>query len=425
MNENKAHVSAKLLTVEELLYGGNSSSFNHKKLRIPDYQRPYVWSENNVFQLIDDIWENCCANKSEYRIGSIILHDDKSFFNIVDGQQRITTLLLILNALTSAPDDVVRNLRYIHDESKKHIYSNELSIRRWIAENLPHNQEIFINYLRKNCSFVVITVLDLSEAFQMFESQNGRGKDLEAYNLLKAYHIRAMEKEPDSIKIECDKRWEKSTNLQINTEKPIDLLKQLIDFQLYQSRQLLRNEEPNLFSKSKISEFKGFTIDETHPIQYPYQNIFLFQWLNERVLNNIYPISAVRAIPRYSDEFNKLFITSTAINQTIINGKPFFDYIETYINLYRKLFIEMSPTPTDSDVLKEFRRFYYFYCLDYGLDESKSKIDEAKLSNVGSYYPHGKACRTGDTYLRELYKSAILVLFDKFGEQGLKNYYEI
>lgn len=39
----------------------------------------------------------------------------------------------------------------------------------------------------------MIVVKDRSEAFQMFDSQNGRGKELEAYNLLKAYHIRAME----------------------------------------------------------------------------------------------------------------------------------------------------------------------------------------------------------------------------------------
>ena len=37
-----------------------------------------------------------------------------------------------------------------------------------------------------------LKVVAFNEAFQMFESQNGRGKELEAYNLLKAYHIRAM-----------------------------------------------------------------------------------------------------------------------------------------------------------------------------------------------------------------------------------------
>ena len=45
----------------------------------------------------------------------------------------------------------------------------------------------------------------------MFESQNGRGKELEAYNLLKAYHIRAMSYSSQEDKILCDKRWEDAT----------------------------------------------------------------------------------------------------------------------------------------------------------------------------------------------------------------------
>lgn len=55
--------------------------------------------------------------------------------------------------------------------------------------------------MQTECEFVVIKVKELAEAFQMFESQNGRGKDLEAYNLLKAYHIRAMENDSQSEKL--------------------------------------------------------------------------------------------------------------------------------------------------------------------------------------------------------------------------------
>ena len=63
-------------------------------LNIPEYQRPYTWTEKNVVQLLDDVIK--FAKYPEYRIGTIILHkDENKKLNIVDGQQRIITSLLI------------------------------------------------------------------------------------------------------------------------------------------------------------------------------------------------------------------------------------------------------------------------------------------------------------------------------------------
>ena len=62
-------------------------------LSIPDYQRPYTWSEKNVVQLLDDVIE--FSKYPEYRMGTIILHKNNGNLEIVDGQQRIMTSLLI------------------------------------------------------------------------------------------------------------------------------------------------------------------------------------------------------------------------------------------------------------------------------------------------------------------------------------------
>src|SRR5690625_7302593 len=63
------------------------------KLEIPGYQRPYKWSIGNVNQLIDDILLN--KDKSAYRLGTLVLHKAGDGLNIVDGQQRTLTILLI------------------------------------------------------------------------------------------------------------------------------------------------------------------------------------------------------------------------------------------------------------------------------------------------------------------------------------------
>ena len=64
-------------------------------LRIPEYQRPYKWTEKNVNQLIDDIRDN--LDKSAYRIGTLVIHNNKEEgkLDIVDGQQRTITLFLL------------------------------------------------------------------------------------------------------------------------------------------------------------------------------------------------------------------------------------------------------------------------------------------------------------------------------------------
>lgn len=71
------------------------------KLDIPDYQRPYKWDIQNIDDLFSDITNAMSAADRyradfKYRIGTIILHETKDgFFDVVDGQQRIISLVLL------------------------------------------------------------------------------------------------------------------------------------------------------------------------------------------------------------------------------------------------------------------------------------------------------------------------------------------
>lgn len=73
------------------------------KFLIPMYQRAYVWQEDECQQLWDDIY-NFFDNKDddsneEYFLGSIVVYREKEFQNIIDGQQRTTTLSLLIRAI--------------------------------------------------------------------------------------------------------------------------------------------------------------------------------------------------------------------------------------------------------------------------------------------------------------------------------------
>ena len=84
------------LIEEELKIVELGKIIKEDRLKIPYYQRPYRWTKKTVMTLFYDIKQAYEENKEEYRIGTIILHKDKAGYNIVYGQQRLTTLCILL-----------------------------------------------------------------------------------------------------------------------------------------------------------------------------------------------------------------------------------------------------------------------------------------------------------------------------------------
>ncbi|AEM20844.1 hypothetical protein Bint_0210 [Brachyspira intermedia PWS/A] len=67
---------------------------------IPNYQRNYVWKEEQIRKLLEDIENAIINNNNEYYIGSLIVFyrddDNNNRYDLVDGQQRFTTICLLL-----------------------------------------------------------------------------------------------------------------------------------------------------------------------------------------------------------------------------------------------------------------------------------------------------------------------------------------
>ena len=100
--ESKKDIEAEIVSVKDLI--------EIKNLAIPPYQRPYRWSTKNVRQLLEDILMSKNAGKKNYRIGSVILHDnvENGTLDLVDGQQRITTLFLLQYACVEEVNDKLK-----------------------------------------------------------------------------------------------------------------------------------------------------------------------------------------------------------------------------------------------------------------------------------------------------------------------------
>lgn len=185
---------------------------------IPMYQRNYAWEESHLSQLIQDIWDYHLFEKNYY-IGTLVVHDRKDgTFETVDGQQRLTTLNIILCALRNEVDtgdvdltwyDRV-NISYEFRERStrtlmalyKHTSDEDLddvaikdmyyNVRRTIESIVPKDElKGFLDYfLNKVIVTRVILPVD-TDLNHYFEIMNSRGEQLEKHEILKALIMRS------------------------------------------------------------------------------------------------------------------------------------------------------------------------------------------------------------------------------------------
>lgn len=185
---------------------------------IPMYQRNYAWEESHLSQLIQDIWDYHLFEKNYY-IGTLVVHDRKDgTFETVDGQQRLTTLNIILCALRNEVDtgevDLTWynrvNISYEFRERStrtlmalyKHTSDEDLddvaikdmyyNVRRTIESIVPKDElKGFLEYFLNR---VIVTRVILpvdTDLNHYFEIMNSRGEQLEKHEILKALIMRS------------------------------------------------------------------------------------------------------------------------------------------------------------------------------------------------------------------------------------------
>ena len=268
-------------------------------LRIPSYQRPYKWNRKHIRNLFYDLRD--AMGKKEYQIGSVILHKNDGRLDIVDGQQRLISISLFLHSLDDLENYKGANQLLSAEEfgeiSCYHAsenYNEWKNLTQLVGENEAND---ICNFLLENCAVSVITMSQkrLSEAFQLFDSQNNRGKSLEPHDLLKAYHLRKQDSEDEKIV----EKWE-----QFVEDKELSL-KELFDKHLFRMRRWSRGETGLTnkhygsylrFTEDFIDDFKGVDLNQNFPYLELYRHI-------EKL-----PMS---------------------ITMPIIDGSKFFEYIES------------------------------------------------------------------------------------------------
>lgn len=236
------------------------------KLRIPDYQRPYKWSNENVLELLKDIEDAIRQSElptgaKRYRLGTVILLKDENagdgFYSVVDGQQRITTLALLRYCLTQEECGPLlsdhASLEHFNRSSvsRANLSGNYQVIKSFFAQSGALKTRFF-RAMDELLEVVLVRVGEESEAFQLFDSQNTRGRALAPHDLLKAHHLRAMV-DDGATERQMKRRvtgWES-----VNPK----LISELFNFYLFRVFNWSRRERTHWFSTRDIGVFKGLS----------------------------------------------------------------------------------------------------------------------------------------------------------------------
>lgn len=397
---------------------------------IPEYQRPYKWDKKNVNSLFNDIKKQ--IDKPAYRFGTIVLHYSKQDssniideLNIVDGQQRTLTLVLIVLALDEYYENInstdikfVKNclgdlpakLRQFSDNqnfnsdvSVYNLYTNYQEILRTISRGDFTAEHI--DFLLNRCQVVVFVLNDVSEAFQFFDSQNSRGKDLYPHDLLKAFHLREFDTHDENLKANTVAYWEKLEDTK---------LANLFESHLFRIKHWSQLRSARHFTKGQIDTFKGVNLEKnTLP---PFAKALL--------ISHCFVDDYNTSSHRYVDKQDMSF--PFQLDQVTLNGRRFFEMIKHYHSLTDRIKNPtihcFSHTESDKELCKAFQNGENQCCSVTLYGQTLNGRASAIIHTIHTYQERN---RQGDAYTRNLFDNALIYYIDKFDVEDLSQAIEL
>lgn len=192
--------------VELIVYKDEENNiFNtDKRFQIPLYQRSFAWEDKQLIQLLEDINDSCVDPNSKYYIGTLVVADKGVYYEVVDGQQRLTSLFLLLHCLKANVthslffacrdksnytldnlDGILMNSSVIDNDKIQESIINGVRI---IYDELSNSDKYGEDFLEKLAHVVMyrIVVPPHTDLNHYFETMNTRGEQLEQHDILKA-----------------------------------------------------------------------------------------------------------------------------------------------------------------------------------------------------------------------------------------------
>lgn len=294
----------KLINKEEPIISENKTFFDRGyKFEIPIYQRGYEWDEDNIDKLINDILDN---KDSNYYLGILVVSKNKkSNYEIIDGQQRLTTLYLILKCLGKK----LKNLTFAYREKSAQFLKkidnilDDLNNSKKAIDKIDENMYEKLLHIYKELSkkgvkekleqklkqtYMIITELDSNvDLNHYFEIMNIRGEQLLQSDIVKSKLMKYLDNKDRIIFSEI---WEACSD--INSYIQMNFKTEI--------RKKLFGNDWDCFKPKNFKELKDLigTIKEYQPTSYNIQKI-----INSKTNNLKFEIDKVtkEAISIYND----------------------------------------------------------------------------------------------------------------------------
>ena len=282
-----------------------SSDFEY---HIPAYQRPYAWTEEETNTLFDDLYGFYMSERDDenYFLGSIVLIKENTDrkADVIDGQQRLTTLTILFSVLANNLEDIedksscmeilqekgnklagiasqprvflrdwdqpffnkyIQNVKIddllkldpatLDTESKKHIQNNCKALCEKFSDAFQGNEiELlrFSNFLLNRCYIVAVSTPSQASAFRVFSVMNSRGLDLLPTDIIKSETIGKL---PTNLQQKYTDKWENLENIAGR-----DGFNEIFTH----TRTIFTMEKAK---KNLLDEFRMFVVPETTPIE--------------------------------------------------------------------------------------------------------------------------------------------------------------
>lgn len=445
-----------LITIAELIGKGSFC--------IPEYQRGYRWTQDEVEKLLNDIYEFSTdeTNSSEYYcLQPIVVKKIKDEYRVVDGQQRITTISLILGVISKQNESQITINYEVTDNPLDNHYKDEakIVIKNWISKKEKESKEFKLNKLKENLlnsTKVIWYELDeVENEHKVFERLNVGKIPLTSAELIKAALLNSKNFTRDSelSKIQLALQWDEVEHtlqddafwcfLSNDTDKTSTRIDRI--FELYYGKfdagrnifEIFKEESKGKYQKewNKIYDFFRRNVDLFNDPQaqgltgfvYYYtespaeiKEIF-FDEINNDLINKkgiieklkeycrkIIKVEDIEKL-RYGDGKIKDILLLANIGKATFDGNKFpFDKYKIFKNndKYEKINydIEHISSQTENDLSNEKEKFIYLLSLLVAYPNEINRNNELKIESLKKKYDDDKIDARAWEDLSELYK---------------------
>lgn len=196
------------------IYNGSQVTYE-----VPIYQRNYAWEDDEISALIQDVYDAYTSAKPTYFIGTLVsFHKGDQVYEVIDGQQRLTTINLVLAALgiprqnkltyraRKKSNETIKNIPSFNNEEKDSGIINGYDYATNAIHKIVEEKDLenYKKYFQENVHLIHYNVPKDIDLNHYFEIMNSRGEQLEKHEIIKA---RLIEQLNDEDKITFSQLW--------------------------------------------------------------------------------------------------------------------------------------------------------------------------------------------------------------------------